>query len=496
MALGSVTFGGLASGLPPDIVDQLMSSQQTRLKRMEQEKSYYQNQKSAFSELNGRLSSLRSVSETLQDEANFSPHTASASDTDRLSVTADSTALSGNHTVSVQRLATNQTLMGAAGVTSSTDTVASVTTFQFDYNGQTYTNDDFGITAGDTMYTVAEKISRVDYTAADGTSEEGISASVLFDGTNYRLVMTPVDSGAYARNATDGSTDTERIANITDTLTFTTGTYGALSQTISGEDALMTVDGLSSIYSTSNTVEDVIPGVTVVLKDTSASVTAGTPPTGGTDMYISVTNDTDSLKETLNEFIGAFNGVIDYVNSERGANGLFRTESLARSVISQMRNELNAATSDTTSPYSELTTFSRIAELGIKTDSSTGRLQLDTTDFNNAVSSNYSSIADVFTSEPTSANRTAFETAEANEGLAHRMADLVKNITNSVDGSLSGKTEGLNIRISSLDDRMLRESDRLERMREQMTLKFARLEQLMSQMNGTGSALTQSLSQL
>ncbi|MBF0357707.1 MAG: flagellar filament capping protein FliD [Magnetococcales bacterium] len=596
--------GGLASGLPSDIVDQLMATKQQRLKAYERDTNFYSNQKSAFGDLQTKLLALSSISETLQDETAWAPHTATSSSTDIITVAADSTAVAGTHQVEISQLATGNTVISAGGVTSSTDSIDTITTFSFDYNGQNYTNTDFGIASGDTLADIATTLSSYDYKNSSGESEDGISASILFDGTNYRLALAAKDQGAYVRSST-GSTTTSRIANLevtldwatsgndwdtakttpssgvsftgsttaTDTITsiadgvfeFTydgvtydldaaddvagtnvqlktsdgsalvagTSTLANLAEAITytvpnmtasvvnngttnflvmdgskasspitgittamtvgttaintysagffqsdeGQDAKLTVDGLSSIYSSSNVVDEVLPGVAMTIQAvTTAAIT------------VTVADDPTTLKETLGTFTTAYNDVIDFINANKETT--FAGSTLARSVISQMRSVLNTSTHKADASGDIITPYSILAEMGLRTNQQTGKISFDSTSLDDALENSFSALTSIFTNTQTKVG------TGNNAGVAYRFEDLIDSMTDSVSGSLTGRSDGLQARIDSLADSIERENRRLEIVRERLTKKFASLEQLVNSMNASGSALSSAMAQL
>jgi len=151
MALGSITFGGLASGLPPDIVNQLMEAQKTRLNALNRDKDFFSGQKSAYSDLESKLSALSAKAEALQDETSWAPHTTASSDEDIITTTADNDATSAIHTLYIGQLATHDTFVQDSGVTSSTDTLDAASNLTFTYNGTQY-----GTDATTTGFTAAE----------------------------------------------------------------------------------------------------------------------------------------------------------------------------------------------------------------------------------------------------------------------------------------------------------------------------------------------------
>ncbi len=488
MAIGNVTFSGMASGLPPDLVDQLMNAQQTRLKAFQRDKDFFTSQSKSIGELKTKMVALETKAKELQSTAAWSPHTVATSDDTRMTATADSTAQSAIHSISVGQLATYDTTATTFGVATSTDTLGANSNFTFTYNGTTYGTGAATQTPGfdsaslenQTLYDLANSINGIDY----GT-EKGVSASVLYDGTQYRLVMTAKDSGAFSQAAPD------RVA--IDGATFFTTAGGSTFDVNSfskpngsPQDAILKIDGID-VTSASNQVTTALTGVTLNLKTTTANTTvvAGKVDTLGTPVNVTITDDKSALKTTLNGFVDAYNGIIDYVNLHK--TDTLSGESLARGVISQLRTVLNTKTQSSTG---DLTPFSTLAELGLRTDQKSGKVSFSSSSLESALATDFNSVTKLFTSVHASTSDTF------NEGVAHRMADLISSLTASTGGAVTGKTEGLQSRITRLEQSITRENSRLEKMREMLTKKFSNLEQMISRMNGASGSMLSSLQKL
>ncbi|MBF0177734.1 MAG: flagellar filament capping protein FliD [Magnetococcales bacterium] len=482
MALGSVTFGGLASGLPADIVDQLMKAEQTRMVKLQTNQAVYTQQKSAVSDFKSKLLALKSKAESLKDPALFRPHTVTSSDTAVLTATASSDAMAATHTIQVNAIAKNNTwAQGTANAaTSSTATTTAVTSpLTITYNGTAYNTT---ITTGMTMSDIAAAINTD--TTLNPSTTTGVDASVLYDGSKYRLVLRAKDAGLNGAAA--------RIAMTSGSMNFGSGAINATSFTekVAGVNASLLVDGVT-VTSTSNSVSTALTGVTLNLLKADV----------GVNKTVSIANDTDTLKTTLNDFMKSFNDIVSFVNTEAAKGGrLAKDASMARSVLAQLKAELHYATqaiTPTGGPYSQLTPYSMLAEIGVRTSSSDGTLSLDETGFSTAIAKGFDSIASLFTVTPIATDYTNFMTTfGAKRGLAYRLNDLLQNVTNITGSPVSSKLEGMDTRLKRVQDQMDREQARLDKVREQLTLKFAKLEQLTSAMQGQGSSLQQALSGL
>lgn len=459
---------GSSTGLPSNIVDMMVQAESTRLYSYQDKISALESKKSTFSDLESKLLALKTLSSDLQDSTNWSPRSVESSDETKIAVTAGSTAQAGMHSVAVQRLATHATMVSSTGATSKTTGLTGASTLGFTYNGQ---NHAVALDAGDTMEDVVDKINALDF-----GSEDGVSASILYDGSKYRMVVTALDSGAYQRDAS-GNTTEERVHDITLSSSLNFGGTGTVAQadfgySQSGLDAKMTVDGVTNIFSGSNTVDEVIPGVTMSLK--GLTLDASGNPTN--PITITVDNDTTALKDKLQEFVDSYNEIVDYIKNNSNS---FKGEGLPRSVVSQLRSVMNTATSGVSG------NFSMLAEIGITTDRTTGKLSIDSETLTDAMEQDFSGIAEIFTQD-----------SGAEEGLAFRLESALDLMTKSSDGLLAAKEESLSSMVEMYTTRIDREEARLEKVRIMLTKRFAALESLSSSLQSAGSAMSQSLSRM
>lgn len=499
---GAVSFGGLATGLPSDMVDQLMKAQQSRLHTFENSKQKLAEQKGAYGDLQSKLSSLSSKISALKDASSWAPHTVSSSLPDKVTATANNTATAGTHAIRVAQLATNDTyvlgdsdLSVASGVSTAGDTLKADANFTFTYNGVKYgTGADtptsgFADLSGKTLAEVASLINGIDY-----GSKTGVSASVMQDGGAYRLVLTAKDSG---RN--DGAA--RLVIDAATSLSFESGsTLTAFKNTVPAQNALFNLDGVN-VVSTSNAPSNVLTGVTLQLRTTTTGTTAkdtSDPVDGINDavdvlgsetVVITVANDTATLKTNLNSFVESYNAVVDYVNKNK--DGLLANSSMARNVVSQLRSVFNTRTHKSgATDGSDYLTRATLAEYGMRTDSKTGLISFNSSSLDSALQTDYSGLASLFT------NTQAQVGTGRSAGLAVRFQSMLDGITNGVTGSLTSQTKGIQTRMSRLDKDITRENSRLDKVRQQLTLKFSNLEQMVSKLNAAGGAMTSALSKL
>ncbi len=153
------------------------------------------------------------------------------------------------------------------------------------------------------------------------------------------------------------------------------------TETQSAQDSRIRVDGYPSgdwISKSSNTIDDVINGVTLHLHDTGTA-------------QVNLTRDIDLVKDKLNAMIKAYNEAVTYIKEKTGYNDTLKTggilmgDYVVSTIKSQFRSPLIAQTSGF---QQDIDTFLNPAQIGLKLDSD-GLLSLDTNAFDEAISEDY-----------------------------------------------------------------------------------------------------------
>ncbi len=258
--------------------------------------STLESQDTALSSLGTLFSNLSNDMSSLTDfQGILSEKTGSSSNTNILELTAaNSSAVAGTHTVVVTSLA--QTSSGyLTPITNASDTLAGALTIQVG-SGTAQT-----ITVGSSSNTLASLASAIN------TAGIGVTASVLTDASGSRLSLV------------SGTSGTGGDLTITSTITDASNSNAALSYTnsTSGANAQLTVDGVS-LSSASNTVANLIPGVTFQLLSNSP----------GTQVQVVIANDNTDVESTLNSFVTDYNSLISAINTEQQNKGSGAAEPL------------------------------------------------------------------------------------------------------------------------------------------------------------------------
>lgn len=448
----AISSAGLGSNIDVNgLVSQLMAIERRPLDALDQKKSLLNNELSAYGRLKSALASLQSAIGGLKNPTDFQVFKATPADDTYFTATADSTALAGSHSISVTQLAQAQKLVSTAFADTGTTAVGTGTlTFS---NG----TDSFSVTidgSNNTLSGIANAIN-------SATGNFGVSATILNDGSGYRLVLSPKETGA-ANAITVAVTDTGD-GNDTDNaglsrLSYVTGAQN-LTQTQAAQDAILTVDGLSGITSSSNSVSGVIQGVTLKLK-------------AGGSSTLDVATDTAAITQKVNDFITAYNKLVSDMQDLHKKGGVLEARNTVLTIQSQILSVFNTAMNIAGVDYQYL------SQLGISLQKD-GRLALNGSDFQAALEKNLGGVVALFT--------------DATQGFAQRLDAELGNLIQT-GGVLDAATQGLNASISAIDQRKDQLQVRLDRMEQRLRAQFAALDALMGSMQQTSRTLMQQLS--
>jgi flagellar hook-associated protein 2 len=196
-------------------------------------------------------------------------------------VSADAEA--GNHSVTVNQIAKNDIWVNSStGYSARTDTVTDTDgSMTISYAGTDYA---IAVPAGTTLSGLVSLINN------DSALGGDVKATALYDGSSYRLQLRGMDLGKDNTVAVTGSTLAGYAAS-------------DFEHTQTAQNAEIKVDGYPTgadewMELTTNTVKDVIPGLTMTLKGAT------------TDASVSVAVDTDAMKTNIQNFVSAVNEII------------------------------------------------------------------------------------------------------------------------------------------------------------------------------------------
>lgn len=473
------------------LVDQYMAIESRPRDKLIQQKDDLNKKKSVFSELDSKLSALKTKLEYLNDiiALPFQAKKAESTDDSKVSVQVQNSASKGNHTLTVSQLAKSDTRVSNQFSNSGTDFSSFTTDQTFTIQVAHPTDDDpdnrvdisitisadtFSKNNDEVLQDIAQAINDAMAEAVANetiTSDEVAQASVVAEQNGVsRLVLTSEQTG-YTYRLSFGSSsllDTLNINNNAQT-SGTTGGYVynvGTSPTDSELNARFTLDGLS-MYRDSNTVDDAYTGVTFKLLDIFSD-----------PVTVSINPDADSVKKDVQDFIDKYNEVVSYlkenarINSTTYKHGPLSDDIVYSSMIADIRG-LVSETVDTASSDN----YKLLYSIGIEADRD-GKLSIkDEGKLTEAIETNPSYVADLFTTD---------------DGVATKLIDYLDKFV-KVGGTIDASKKQIDSQIQSLQDRISYMNDVLDKKEKQYFEEFTKMQRTILELQSQQSFFSQFL---
>lgn len=495
--MSTIQLPGLVTGIDTQaLIAALMAIERRTVTMYETRKEGYDEKKDALSDIESKLSTLRTTVRDLSDANKLRAFNVASSDTDIITAEATYNAFEGNHTIVVNQLASAERWVHTAGLEYAEDYVDEGT-FIYSYNhkeviitttAETTLSDlvglinndanNPGVTAGLLYYndayhlvlsgnnagtdyevsinasstevwqmnweftnnngdnaTLSTKITELDQ--FDGTL--GATDTITISGTDHSgAAITPVQLKVTANtriehligeinDAFDGvakavfengqiiltadtygesgmSIDLD-FSSSTATLTLPTKTTdwdvtegnstvasltgfeeADFTETQQAQDSQIKVDGWPPaaedwITRSSNTIDDVISGVTLHLHDT----------TDETGEQITLNRDVASIKTKINKFVEAYNDAVAYIKEKTGYNDVLKTAGILMGdfVVRTIKEQISSPLYSQTNGFIEdLDTFLTPAQIGFELDRD-GMLSFEAGEFDEAIGKDY-----------------------------------------------------------------------------------------------------------
>lgn len=432
---------------------------------------------SVYGQVSSLVSTFSNSLSDLNNAFNLPALAVNSSDSSSVAATITGQAAIANHTLSVSQLAQAES-MTMANATSSNNTPLNIAgDFNIAVGSQSVS---VSIAASDTLQMIQQKINQQ-------TGSLGVSANILStnlqDGTpQYNLIISSNNTGLANKFTLSGSAAT--ALNISTELS-------------AAQDAKFTFDG-NSVQRASNQVSDVLDGLSFnLLKQTSGTVT------------LSVTSSSDARNQAvlkaIHSVIDNYNQIVSFTDSNKnfipvdGNNTPLFSDSLGRPIIEydstmgQIKDTLmtafkfNYANSNST--------VKSILDLGInlQTTQNGNYVQAYQTLTNKAgvsyttsgsLSVNDTQLLQVMSNQFTDMKNFFQSTDQNAPGLLSKLKSAVDQLT-TVGGTIQSHTQSLNNMESILNEKLNKESTRLEDLSKELKLKYTALNTLLSQLDAT-----------
>ena len=454
----AISSPGIGSGIDiGELVNKLVESEgANKSNTLNLKEAELQADISAFGSLKGALSIFQEAVQGLQDASDFQNRSASSSNAEIFTASADETADFSQYGVEVVQLSQANKLITQTGFSDAEAVGAGTLTLTQGSDSFTLT-----ISATDTLTDIRDAIN----TATDNS---GVSAAVInvddgLGGTEQKLVFTANETGTdKAITVTTVDADDDH----TDALGLSRLVNDNLDEPAEALNGKIKVDG-QLVSSQNDTFSEVVDGITI----NAVSVGAGES--------LSVTQDKKAVELKVNAFIANYNGLAETI-SKLGAydagtetGGILLGDSTLRSVQDTIRREISASVSGLGGA------FSTLAELGVTTGED-GKLSLDDKKFNAALESDFDQVGDLFAST---------------EGLSNRLDGLIEGYIGT-NGLINSRTEGIKNSIEGVGEQRLSLNRRLASLESRLLKQFTAMDVLVNTLQNQSSFLTQQLDNL
>jgi flagellar hook-associated protein 2 len=484
-----ISFGGIASGLDTNaIINALVQSESIPIQQLQAKKDTQQSKLDLIGTFKGYLETLQEKAGKLSKLADFLAFKVSSSEEGVANFSVNGTAQAGAHTLEVLSMAQADRWAFDAVPDPDAD-LATVDGQQLSFTVGSTQYDIAVTTAESSLAEIAQQINDL--------AGDDVTASVVNTGagsSSYQLVLSAKETGEDARISgivtdiaglgIDGAgPDSEGVSQSANNITV-------------GMNAVAMIDGLR-VERVENSFNGVINGVDI-------DAISAEP---GREIQFTVEADNEIVKEQMNEFIDAYNEVMDFINGqntydeEEGVGGDLFGDSILRTV----RNSLNDAlfNLDLTTIQNDTEGYSTLGLIGIKS-STDGKLSLDETKFDEKLSANLQALADLFVDSDGFDNGGAapntpgyYTDTTADTGLAARLDQAIDRLLDPVKIAEGEYVDALfDSRTKTIQESMKRydkEIDSLERyletFEEQQRQRFSSLEELMGQLNAQSQSL-------
>jgi flagellar hook-associated protein 2 len=458
--MASISTLGVGSGLDlSTILDSLEAAEKAGLKPISTQQSSYTAKLSAYGTLKSALVSFQTANTAL-NKADLFTATTTSSSSSAFSATTTGSAIAGKYTISVSQLAQAQTLTTTGTQTDSKTAIASADSSITIQQGGGKDPVKIDISAANSSLSgIRDAINKAD---------AGVSASIINVGNGqYRLSVTANDTGSDNAMTISVSGDSA----LQSFMGYDASGNGGMEESVTAQNAKLKVNNVD-IENSSNTISDALEDITLTLNDTTTG-----------NQTLTIAKDTSKSESAINAWVTAYNALQDtfssltkYTSVDAGtdaqdtSNGALLGDSTLRTIQTQLKSMLSSSTGSSA--------YKTLAQIGITSDPSTGKLTVDSTKLESALKTNSADIKDMFVGD----GKTTGITTTMGSNLTSWL---------STTGIIQAATDGVSKTLNNLTTQYNAASDRIDTMMARYKAQFTQLDVLMNSLNSTSSYLTQ-----
>lgn len=446
--MAAIRITGMASGLPPNIVEQMMEAERIPVKTMESKKNADNDRLNLVNDLETKVTEISKTLGELITVKGFKDTQFQTSDKSIVDGSVDpDLVVPGEYSLEVVQLAQKASAI-SNGFPDKNRTQIGVGYLRFDTpdgKREVYIND-----TNSTLDGVASAINK---------ASVGLKAQVIEDRKDKENPFKIVVSGVATGDDKQINFPTIYMMDGDQDLYF--------DESKSAQNAKVKIDGFE-IEVPDNVVKDIFPGVTLNLKSAAP----------GREVQLTIKENPEAIAGKIKSFVDSYNAALGFIQNQhkiskdksgRDVMGPLGGDSLIRSVESRLRGVIQ-------SPQRTGSNITLLNQLGIEFTRN-GTLNLNQEKFNKVLATDPQAVAMFFRGD-------GFDF-----GFIPTVKRTITDLTTAGYGAINNRKKGLNDKINQLNRRIEDKEKQLVKKEENLRNKFANLESKMSGLQAQNGAV-------
>lgn len=444
--MAAITLGGINSGLPPNLVEQIIEAEKAPIKNIEVKKQKSEAKLNLVQELETKVRGIEGSLGTLASVKGFNDIKLESGDTNIVNGTAEVGAPKGSWNIEVLSLAQK-----ASAITNGfpDKDKTQIGTGYFKFKTPEGTKEIYINSSNNTLEAAANAIN---------SSGIGVKASVINDRKDsdapYKLMISGENVG--------GENSIEYP-----TLYFLDGDQDIyFENNTEAHNGVIKVDGFEFEIS-GNTVTDVIPGVSLDIRQASP----------GRQVNITIKENREAVSTKVGDFVKAVNEVLGFIQAQNKLNENTDTSKTlgGDQLIRMIESRLQRLIQDP--QYGVDSSITRLNQMGIEMTRD-GIIKLNEDKFNKVLAQQPEHVRKFFAGD-------GFKV-----GFIPAIRREVANLTNSAFGSIHNRKKALEDQIRRSDDQIANKQKILDKREQQLRRQFGNLEETMGRLKQQGASLS------
>ena len=418
--------GSLTGTFDPKIVESLIELEKMPIESAKKRKEAFVIEKSEYTKLTDFVTALDKSVTYMKRKPDFYQMKVESSHPDIIEGLIDGIAIPGNYEFEVRGLARNEKELAYGFPDKDESTVGFGFMAIEKANGEEV---DVIIEPDSTLEKVVTQINEMPI---------GVKAMVINTGyypDPYRLLVISEESGKQARITIDEDT-----------------TFLEFKEQVKGRNLDILFEDVP-VTDPDNSLDELVSGVNFKVKRAEP----------GTRIQVGIVFDVEKTMESIGGFVENYNNLAKYINDqyiidpETQKAGVLSGDSGIKSIMRKLQGAF-------ATPITNGGKYNTLAQIGITTDPKTGQLKMDESKVQKALADDYPSVAKLFIQ------------TESGLGIAARMAEKVKQISDPGYGVLKTKMRALERVIREQDEDIANKQRTMEQREESIRRRFTSLE--------------------